>query len=228
LEGSCQPAPSLLRISYPAPDDTPEAFARQVAAAHLDHKRLVAAALYAPQWASYVEHVLGWPHFEDAVWWIYAHTKDVNWGVGQEIRATWQAQIAKRTQLTAADLLDGAVDVAWFWRSHMGLGAERWEQVYTAAKYASSGSGHGRARLFADALTCRVSAEQLHQRIIAGRHQDAVRALGLASLPIDDKARNHEITARYAALQEFLRTGRQFGAQRRAARRPRPVSGLRT
>jgi len=45
----------LLRISYPAPDDTPEAFARQVATAHLDHKRLVAAALYAPQWASYVE-----------------------------------------------------------------------------------------------------------------------------------------------------------------------------
>jgi len=191
----------LLRISYPAPDDTPEAFARQVAAAHLDHKRLVAAALYAPQWASYVEHVLGWPHFEDAIWWIYAHTKDVNWGVGQEIRATWQAQIAERTQLTAADLLEGAVDVAWFWRGYRGLGAERCEQVYTAAKYASSGSGHGRARLFADAMSGQVSAEQLHQRMFAGRHQDAVRALGLVSLPIDDDARDHEITARYAALQ---------------------------
>ncbi len=216
----------LLRISFPAPDDTPEAFAYQIAAAHLDHKHLVAAALYAPQWASYVERVLGWPHFEEAVWWIYAHTKDVNWGVDQEIRATWRAQIAERTPITAADLLDGAVDVAWFWRSYRGLGAERWEQVYTAAKYASNGSGHGRARLFADAMTGRVSAEQLHQRMFARRQQDAVRTLGLVSLPIDDKARYHEITARYAALQEFLRTGRQFGAQRRASEETATRIGL--
>jgi len=150
----------------------------------------------------------------------------VNWGVDQEIHATWQAQIAERTQLTAADLLDGAVDVAWFWHSYRGLGSERWEQVYAAAKYASSGSGHGRARLFADAMTGRVSAEQLHQRIIVGRHQDAIRALGLASLPIDDKARDHEITERYAALQEFLRTGRQFGVQRRASEETATRIGL--
>src|SRR6266581_746227 len=60
----------------------------------------------------------------------------------------------------------------------------------------------------------------------AGRHQDAVRALGLVSLPIDDDARDHEITARYAALQEFLRTGRQFGAQRRASEETATRIGL--
>ena len=47
----------------------------------------------------------------------------------------------------------GAVDVAWFWRSYQALGKERWDEVYAAAKYASGGTGHARARLFADAMT---------------------------------------------------------------------------
>ena len=54
-------------------------------------------------------------------------------------------------------------------------------------------------------------------RAIAGkRNQDAVRALGLLPLPdAQDAAREAEVSARYGAIQEFLRTGRQFGAQRR-------------
>lgn len=216
----------LLRVTYPSSEDTLEEFVRKVAAARLDTQRLVAAAVYAPQWARYVERVLAWPHFEDAVWWIYAHTKDASWNIDWETHEEWRAQVAERTPLTSEDLLDGAVDVAWFWRSYRELGAQRWEEIYSSAKYASNGTGHSRARLFADAMTGKVSAQELHQRMVARRQQDAVRALGLAPLFVDGEAREAEIAGRYKAFQEFARTGRQFGAQRRASEETATRIGL--
>ena len=40
--------------------------------------------------------------------------------------------MAQRTPLDAEDLLDGAVDVAWFKRTYSALGAKRWLAVYAA------------------------------------------------------------------------------------------------
>src|SRR6185437_6477674 len=148
---------------------------------------------------------------------IHAHTKDTNWSVDQALKEIWKGQVAERTPLSAQDLLDGAVDVAWFWRSHQGLGNERWEKVYDAAKYASGGTGHARARLFADAMTGAVAPDDLQRRVTGKRHQDATRALGLLPLPVDVTAREVMVTARYQAVQEFARTGKKFGAQRRAS-----------
>lgn len=113
----------LLRNTYPAVDDRYEEFSRQIAAARIDPRRLVAAAVYAPQWARYVEHTLGWPQLEEAIWWTHAHTKDTGWTVDQALREAWQAQVAERTPLSGQDLRDGAVDVAWFRRGYQGLGA---------------------------------------------------------------------------------------------------------
>jgi Family of unknown function (DUF5724)/Domain of unknown function (DUF4132) len=124
------------------------------------------------------------------------------------------------------ELLDGAVDVAWFLRSYRELGAQRWEEIYSAAKYASNGTGPSRARLFADVMTGKISAQELHQRMAAKRQQDAVRALGLAPLFVDGEAREAEIAGRYKASQEFARTGRQFGAQRRASEETATRIGL--
>jgi Family of unknown function (DUF5724)/Domain of unknown function (DUF4132) len=207
----------LLRGTYPGADDSYEEFARLITANRIDRKLLVAAAVYAPQWARHVEQALGWPQLENAIWWIHAHTKDTNWSVDQALKDAWQAQAAERTPLSAKDLLDGAVDVAWFGRSHEGLGDERWEMLYAAAKYASGGTGHARARLFADAMTGALDAEDLQRRISTKRHQDAVRALGLLPLPADAAKREAMVTARYQAVQEFIRTGKKFGAQRRAS-----------
>ena len=208
----------LLRGTYPDLDDGYEEFTHLVAARQIDRKLLIAAAVYAPQWARHVEHALDWPRLEDAIWWIHAHTKDTNWFVDQALKEVWRSQVAERTPLSAQDLLDGAVDVAWFWRSHQGLGKERWEKVYAAAKYASGGTGHARARLFADAMTGTIDADDLQRRISTKRHQDAVRALGLLPLPADDAAaREAVVTARYQAVREFARTGKKFGAQRRAS-----------
>lgn len=203
----------LVRVSFPAPNDTPETFAQTMREANISERRLVELAMYAPQWALFVERALGWEQFAEGVWWIHAHTKDRLWQVGAEIREAWGAQATERTPLTSADLLEGAVDVAWFQRVYAALGAERWEALYDAAKYASSAIGHARARLFADAMLGRLKREDVVKRIEQKRHQDSVRALGLLPLPTDGTG-EQEVMARYRALQEFARGSKKFGSQR--------------
>ncbi|HKD75148.1 MAG TPA: DUF5724 domain-containing protein, partial [Ktedonobacterales bacterium] len=151
----------LLRASFPGPDDTPDMFKKQAKAAKLSEAQLIEAAVYAPQWAHFVERALGWNAFADAVWWIHAHTRDRNWYVDEAIREIWESQIGERTPLSGTDLYDGAVDVAWFHRVYGTLGKTRWETLYAAAKFASGGIGHARAQLFADAMLGRINAENI-------------------------------------------------------------------
>ncbi len=212
-DGKARTLSHLLRISFPGTDDTLERFAAQVKAAKLTPQQVIEAAIYAPQWASFIEPVLGWPSFADAVWWIHAHTRDRNWHIDQAIRAFWEAQIAERTALALSDLYDGAVDVAWFQRVYAALGKTKWETLYRAAKYSSGGTGHTRAQLFADAMLGLLNEQEVIKRIRMKRHQYSVCALGL--LPLPKKQRDTTILQRYQVFQEFLRTSRAFGAQRR-------------
>lgn len=205
----------LIRATYPAETDTPERFAEGVKKAKISQTRLVETAVYAPQWAKYIEHTLGWPSFAEAVWWFHAHTKDNQWRVDQEIREAWNAETAERTPLTGAELVDGAVDVAWFNRVYAALGQKRWDELDKAAKYSSGGNGHTRARLFADAMLGRVTREELSKRSKEKRNQDALRGIGL--LPLPENGRADEILSRYLLIQEFLRGVKQFGSQRQAS-----------
>ena len=206
----------LCRVSFPGPGETPADFAAQAKAADIPEQRLVEVAVYAPQWASYVEVALGWTDFAEAVWWFHAHTKDNNWQVEQEIRDLWTAQIAELTPLSSQDLVDGAVDVNWFHRIHRQLKPKQWAMLDEAAKYASGGGGHKRAQLFAEAMTGKADREALLKRALVKRYQDAVRALGLLPLA-KGKQREKDLLERYQSIQEFLRTSRKFGSQRRAS-----------
>ena len=215
----------LLRVSFPAETDTPECFAQRVTEAGIPEQRLIELAVFAPQWARYVEHALGWPHFASAVWWIYAHTKDPQWSVEPEVREAWAAEVSEHTPLSAANLLQGAVDVAWFLRAHRALGDERWRRLDAAAKFASDGTGHNRARLFASAMRGQIDRAELLARIKAKRQQDGVRALGL--LPLATGAqRDGDVLARYQAIQEFTRGSRKFGSQRQASEKLAASIGL--
>ncbi len=216
----------LARVSFPAPSDTAEAFARSVSEAKIGTKRLIELAVYAPQWAGFVQRALDWPEFAEAVWWLHAHTKDTQWAVDQEIREVWTAQAAERTPLSAQSLLDGAVDVAWFGRVYQALGPERWRQVDEAAKYASGGGGHKRAQTFADAMLGRLTQEAVVGRIRDKRHADSVRALGLLPLAEGNKAREADLLGRYLVMQEFGRGSRQFGAMRQASEKAAVAVGL--
>ncbi len=204
----------LVAVSAPEPGDTPEAFAAAVREAGLGEKRLLDLAAYAPQWARFVEHALAWPGLEEAVWWLHAHTRDRSWTVDQEVLEGWKAEIQQRTPLLPDDLLQGAADVAWFWRAYTTLGEKRWNALDRAAPYTGVGGGHKRAQLFADAMRGRLSKEDVLPRITARRHQDSLRALGLLPLPEGD-GREAQVLERYEAIQEFVRTGAKFGAQRR-------------
>lgn len=206
----------LIRACFPGDGETTADFAKQVKAAQITESRLVELALYAPQWVTHVEQALGWKSFVDAVWWIHAHTKGTDWSVEEDIRNAWKADLSRRTALTSEELLDGAVDVNWFNRGYADLGEKRWAVLDEAAKYASTGAGHARARLFADAMLNRVTKKELLTRAQKKRYQDAVRALGLLPLATG-KSREADLLDRYKAMQEFIRTSRQFGSQRQAS-----------
>ncbi len=215
----------LARISFPAASDTAEEFAKQTKDAKIEPKRLTELAVFAPQWAGFVQRALGWPEFAEAIWWLHAHTKDSQWSVDQEIRELWTAQAAERTPLSAQSLLDGAVDVAWFTRIHAALGAERWNSVSDAAKYASGGGGHKRAQLFADAMLGQLAKETVLPRILEKRNGDAVRTLGLVPLA-KGRARETDLLDRYKVMQEFGRGSRQFGAMRQASEKTAVAIGM--
>lgn len=206
----------LLRVSFPAPTDTPDNFAWQVQVAGISEQRLIELALFAPQWSRHVEQTLKWSSFAEAVWWFHAHTKDSHWEVEQSIREGWTAQVAEHTPLTSQDLLNGAVDVAWFWRVYRAMRPEQWEAIHEAAKFAAGGQGHQRARLFADAMLGKIDRTDSIKRIQSKRHQDSVRALGLIPLA-KGKKREADLLERYEVVQEFLRTSKQFGSQRQAS-----------
>jgi len=58
-----------------------------------------------------------------------------------------------------------------------------------------------------------VKKSELIERINTKRHQDSVRALGLLPLA-SGKQKEKDLLDRYQALQEFLRSSRQFGSMR--------------
>lgn len=206
----------LLRVSYPTNEDSPERVRQLAADYKLKDQRLLDLAMFAPQWASLLAQTLEWQGLGSAVYWLHAHTKDTAWGVPEDIRKEWEAEVSERTPLTAHELMSGAVDVAWFRRVYEELGAQRFEVLLKAAKYASSSGGHKRAELFAGALLAKVSEEQLLERIEQKRHQDSVRALGL--LPVEPSDRP-TLQRRYLALSDFRKGARKFGAQRQASER---------
>ena len=206
----------MIRGSFPAPGDTTEAFTSAVERLGLKQRRLIEVGVLAPQWASHVEAALGWPGLAEACWWIHAHTKPAADDQADELGESWAAHIAERTAVTAEDLAEGAVDVAWFARMHSALGDQRWTEVDRAAKYASNSAGHTRARLFAAAMLGHAARDELEARARKTRHPDSVRAIGLLPLPDRSKDRDAEVLARYEFLQEFLRQSRKFGSQRQA------------
>jgi hypothetical protein len=205
----------LIRMTAPSRDETPEQFVSAVRAAGIDEDSLIAVAFYAPQWARFIQAVIDWPLFEKAVCWFHAHTKENQWRVGFEVREQWNASIRQLTPLSLEDLLQGATDVDWFHRTYRALGEKRWARMNEFAKYASGGAGPTRAQLFAAAMLGTLKKSDLIQEIEDTRKQDAVRALGLR--PLDKKRVKKDVLERYQTMQEFVRTSRQFGSQRRVS-----------
>ena len=70
----------LIQVTFPGKGETPAQFAEAARSAGIDERCLLAVAFYAPQWARHVQAALGWPVFEEAVWWFHAGTRRTTTG----------------------------------------------------------------------------------------------------------------------------------------------------
>jgi hypothetical protein len=207
----------LVKVCIPEAGDSAESFTKAMKQTKVSRKRLVELALLAPQWAHFAGHATGIAGLDDAAYWLHAHTKDADWRVDEQIRELWFAEISERTPLERQELLDGAVDVDWFHSMRSKLSESDWALVFDAAKYAAGGNGHCRAKMYAAVLDGQSDAAELREKMRATRDKDAVRAFGLAALPLETEARKREVLGRYEALQHFLKGSRDFGSMRQAS-----------
>jgi hypothetical protein len=202
----------LLRAIHPGTGETTKDFVKAVKRAGIPEQRLLELGLYAPQWVPFVAQAVGWKGLDEAMYWLLAHTKESGWSGNRTELEGWKAEMAQLTPLTTEDLMDGAVDVQWFNKVYKTLGEKHWAQLYECAKYTSSGTGHARAKQFADAMLGKLEESSVTLRVTEKRHQDSVRALGL--LPLS-KARDVALLKRYEVLQAFVKASKKFGSQRR-------------
>lgn len=204
----------LIEVSCPVEGETPQIFTDKVKSAGIPHERLVELAMFAPRWVKHVGLATGVHGLSDAVGWIFAHTRTTDSQWQANAKELWEGELNFRTPIKAEEFLAGAVDVGWFQRAYHAIDSKTWNRLYEAAKFASSGKGHVRARLFADALLGQVSVEELITRLEDQGNLDAAVAIGLPPL---GKGRDDDLLRRYEILQALKRRSRKSKAQRRAS-----------
>lgn len=217
----------LLSVCHPDENDTPEEFKRLVRDAAISTERLLEIALFRPAWTDFIEQATGIHGLRDAVGWIFAHTRSIDYVWQSQSRELWAGELNFQTAILPEDFLAGAVDPDWFARAYNSVGKEIWSRLYDAAKFASTGKGHTRARLFSDALTDRVTVEDLQKALEEKGNLDAAPALGLPSLPTSKKARTVELLRRYGILQALRKRSLKSKAQRAASEQTAFEMGVR-
>ena len=207
---------AFLKRCFPLQNEDNQVFINKIKDNKFTETRLVEAAIYAPQWLPFVENYLKWEGLQSMAWWLQAHTNsymDVQ-------KAT---EVAKYSSIEPQDFNDGAVDVAWFKTAYTAIGAAHFEVIYEAAKYVCDGTGHARAKLYADALLGKISLEDCKKRITEKRNKDYVVALGLIELQTSKQPSSFggvgggDILSRYKFLVGFKKESKEFGAQRQAS-----------
>ena len=193
----------LLHVCEPNPEDTPEKLGELLKKAKISEKRLVEAAMYAPEWMEMISSVLGWDGFVSGCNYFMAHMR-------AGINDRRNAMIARYTPISPEELSMGAFDKQWFAECYKTLGEKRFSVLYDAAKYISDGAAHTRARKYADASLGKFDIDEMESEISAKRNKDTLMAYALLPLGgMDDRLR------RYRFIKQFLKESKQFGAQRR-------------
>ena len=213
----------LIRQTVPGDDDTPAAFTAAVkvavAAGHFALERVAELGLVNPRWMGHVQATLGWPGYDEAVYWLIAHTGS-SWQsqLGDAGEATdaggkpvnsWAVIVKSRTNLSLEQLADGLIDVAWFHTVYKLVGSDkRWEAIEAAAKFLGYGQAHKKAIRLADVLLGRTKKKDLVEGIRKKFLKESVRLLGLLPLPADGEKRQAELADRYRAMKDYERYAR--------------------
>ncbi len=205
----------LLKCCYPNEDEDFEKMMQMWKNTDISEKRLVEAAMYAPQWAELVEQMTGWKGLKKGIWFFHAHISD-------RFSAQKETEVALYSTITPTQFNDGAFDENWFREVYEELGEKRFKILYQSAKYITSGGNHHkRSQLYVDAVLGKLNADEIEKEIIDKRNQDRLRCY-----PLIPFTKETDALHRYLFLQEFYKQSKQFGAQRRESEKKAYQSAL--
>ncbi|KZE51753.1 hypothetical protein AV540_12870 [Brevibacillus parabrevis] len=173
----------------------------------ITEKRLLEAAMYAPQWMDIVAEHLGWEGLRSAAWYFHAH-------INESFSAEKETVVAHYSPITPQEFNDGAFDINWFREAYDTLGEKRFKLLYECAKYISAGANHRRSQLFADATLGKLELAKMRDSAADKRNKDHLLSYSL--IPLRDE-REQDLRQRYDFIQQFLLQSKKFGAQRRAS-----------
>jgi len=197
----------LLKACYPMDGEDEKLLEQLLKGKKLSEKRLLEAAMYAPQWLEIVSKYLKWDGLRSAAWYFHAH-------INETFSAEKETIIAHFSPIKPEEFNDGAFDIAWFKSAYKEIGEKRFKVLYDCAKYISGGGNHRRSQLFADATLGKLKLSDLKKSVIDKRNKDHLLCYSL--IPID-KENERDVLDRYEFLQTFLKESKKFGAQRRAS-----------
>ena len=196
----------LLRCCRPTPEDTPETLRAAIMASKIPEKRVIQAAVYAPQWAGLLERAMEITGLKCGVWFFHAH-------VNESFSAAKETETAIYSAIEPQQFIDGAFDKDWFFQAYRALGEKRFNELYKNAKYITDSSvAHRRSQLYADAVLGRLDKDATRAEIAEKRHQEKLRAYALIPL-----AGENDALERYEFIQQYKKESRQFGSARQAS-----------
>ena len=195
----------LIKKSVPATSETVQDFITLAKTSKITKKRWLELALYAPQWAPWIENYLKIEKLEDAVWWFHAHGSDY-------MNAEKETVISRYSSIEGADFVKGAIDIDWFNEVYSATGKANWKLMHDAAKYITDGNGHRQVKLYSGVMLGEIKIRETLAKIKDKRDKDYVKALGL--IPLSKANARKDLLTRYNLLQDFLKESKQFGAQR--------------
>lgn len=173
----------------------------------ITERKLLEAAMYAPQWIDIVADHLGWEGLRCAAWYFHAH-------INESFSAEKETIVAHYSPISPQDFNDGAFDIRWFQEAYQTLGEKRFKLLYECAKYISAGANHRRSKLFADATLGKLDLLTMQTSAADKRNKDHLLSYSL--IPLGDD-REQDTRQRYDFIQQFLLQSKKFGAQRRAS-----------
>ncbi len=227
----------MISHTWPAEDESPDEFAaamnRAVKEGTFLEERLLQLGFLAPQWTEFIDAALKWDGYSEGLYWYMAHMKYV-WGVADSFEeldaeteesddqdgdrpqklSRWERIIRERTPLADEERGDGAIDVAWFHRTHKLLTPKRWQDLAAAAKFAATAAQAKRAQYISEVLLGTASKKDLVDGIRKRNLKENVRLLGLLPLAGGAK-RDKDIADRYEVLQEYRRYANKLSSMTR-------------
>ncbi|MET3938291.1 hypothetical protein ABIC22_001103 [Paenibacillus sp. PvP094] len=197
----------LIQVCHPREGEDDTLLGQLLEQYPIQEKKLLEAAMYAPQWMEIVSKHLGWEGLRSAAWYFHAH-------INERFTAEKETIVAHYSPISPQEFNDGAFDIAWFEEAYAAVGEERFNLLYDCAKYISGGSNHRRSQLFADAALGKLRLEDMRQSVQEKRNKDHLLTYSLIPFQAEQE---QDLRERYDFIQKFLLESKQFGAQRRSS-----------